>query len=212
MAHPSRPPIHCPVSDMITLAPSTRAGMTVRSWRTCSAVLAASVLLASQGVTQVASRVPAQPPPKPTLRELGMVIYPSKKQSPAQQAKDEAACYAWAESQSGISLQGGSLNTEAAGRAAGEQAARKTEGAEAKGAGKGALAGVAIGAIAGNAGAGAAIGAIAGAMGGRAARKRATQQAEAQGAQQATAQNQEMVNQFKKAAAVCLEGRGYNAK
>lgn len=182
----------------------------MRRWTSCSAVVAASVLLAAHGAAQVATV--ASQRQKPSLTQLGMVIYPARKQSSAQQAKDEAACSAWAESQTGISVQGGTVNTEAAGKAAGEQAAHATEGAAVRGAAKGALAGVAIGAIAGDAGKGAGIGAIAGAMGGRIARKRATKQAEAQGAQQAAAQNQEMVNQFKKAVAVCLEGRGYTAR
>jgi hypothetical protein len=68
---------------------------------------------------------------------------------------------------------------------------------------------VAIGAIAGDAGKGAAIGAAAGAMGGIRARNQAIQSAEKQGAAQASASNAEVINQFKKAGGVCLQGRGY---
>jgi hypothetical protein len=59
---------------------------------------------------------------------------------------------------------------------------------------------------------GAAIGAVAGAMGGLSARRQAQHQAAAQGAQKAQAQNQQALDTFKKAAGVCLEGRGYSVK
>ena len=38
------------------------------------------------------------------------------------------------------------------------------------------------------------------------------QEAETQGAQQAQAKNQQAVDAFKRAAGVCLEGRGYSVK
>jgi uncharacterized membrane protein len=79
------------------------------------------------------------------------------------------------------------------------------------GAARGAVAGVAIGAIAGDAGKGAAIGAAAGAMGGLSARRGAVARAGARGAEQAEAENQQVIEQFKKAAGVCLAGRGYTA-
>ncbi len=87
-----------------------------------------------------------------------------------------------------------------------------TTGAAVGGAARGAIGGAAIGAIAGDAGTGAAIGAAAGAMGGRRAKKQAEAQAGQKGAQQAQAQNQAAVDQFKKAAGVCLEGRGHSVK
>jgi uncharacterized protein YcfJ len=87
-----------------------------------------------------------------------------------------------------------------------------TQGAAVRGAARGALAGVAIGAIAGDAGTGAAIGAAAGAIGGRRHRRHAEAHAAQQGAAQAEAQNQQAVETFKKAVAVCLEGRGYTAQ
>jgi len=181
--------------------------------KTFAVLVVASILFAARGEAQVvASAPPPPPPPKPTLHQLGMIIYPSKGQAAQQQALDESACYSWAESQTGLYLQAGSVNTDAAAKAAGQQAAAATEGAAVAGAAKGAIAGVAIGAVAGDANKGAAIGAVAGAMGGRRARKQATQQAANQGAQQAVAQNKEMIGQFTKAAAVCLEGRGYSAK
>ncbi len=80
------------------------------------------------------------------------------------------------------------------------------------GAAKCAAAGTAIGAIAGNTGRGAGIGADAGATGGFSARGQATQEAGSKGAQMAVARNQQAIDTFKKAAAVCLEGRGYTVK
>lgn len=177
-------------------------------------MIAASALLAASGEAQTAAKTapPPDPAAKPTLKQLGMVIYPSKGQTPEQQAKDEAACYTWAENQTGLTLSGGKVDTQAAAKAAGDANMQATQGAAVGGAARGAVAGVAIGAIAGDAGKGAAIGATAGAMGGRRARKQAAGQAAAQGAQQAEADNAAMISQFTKAAAVCLEGRGYGAK
>ena len=143
------------------------------------------------------------------LKSLGMIIYAAKGQPADQQAKDEAACTEWAESQTGIKISGGQVNTEAAAKAAGDQAAQATQGAAVSGAARGAAGGAMIGAISGDAGEGAAIGAVAGAIGGRRAKKRAEAQAEQQGAQAAVAQNQAAIDHFKKAAAVCLQGRGY---
>ena len=175
-------------------------------------IIALSVALAAtmsigQAAAQVASTTP--PPPKPTLAELGMIVYPAQQQSAEQQLADEEACYMWAETQTGIQLSTGAPDTEAAGQAAGAQAARATEGAAVAGAARGAIAGVAIGAIAGNAGKGAAIGAAAGAMGGLSARRSAIARAQAGGAQQAQEANRELVDQVKRAVGVCLQGRGY---
>ena len=46
----------------------------------------------------------------------------------------------------------------------------------------------------------------------QASSKRAESQAAQQGAEQAEAQNQQAVDTFKNAAAVCLEGRGYTVR
>lgn len=145
----------------------------------------------------------------PSFTQIGMVIYPAGGQSPEQQANDEAACWDWAEAQTGLSLVAGSPDTEAAGAAAADQAAVATQGAAVAGAARGALAGVAIGAIAGDAGKGAAIGAAAGAMGGLRGRSRAVASAEQQGAAAAEAGAAESVETFKNAGGVCLQGRGY---
>ena len=147
-----------------------------------------------------------------TLAGIGMFIYPAEGQSPEQQQADEAACMQWAESQTGLVLQPGSVDTQAAADASRQQAADATQGAAVGGAARGALAGVAIGAIAGDAGTGAAIGATAGAIGGRRAKKNVEAEAAYAGAAQAEAQSTEAVETFKKAAGVCLQGRGYTVQ
>ena len=196
---------------MIPFAWSGGTRKTTRMRNTFAVMLVGSALLAASAEAQTAAPT-APPAAKPTLKQLGMVIYPSKGQTPDQQAKDEAACYSWAESQTGLTMGTGKVDTQAAAKAAGDANMQATQGAAVGGAAKGAVAGVAIGAIAGDAGKGAAIGAAAGAMGGRRARKQSADAAASQGAQAAQQDNAAMVSQFTKAAAVCLEGRGYGAK
>lgn len=168
--------------------------------------LIALVATATAASAQAVSQEQALPP---SFTQIGMVIYPADGQSPEQQAKDEAACWEWAEAQTGLNLVAGSPDTEAAGAAAADEAAAATQGAAVGGAARGALAGVAIGAIAGDAGTGAAIGAAAGAMGGLRGRRQAVASAGQQGAAAAEAQAAEAVEAFKNAGGVCLQGRGY---
>ena len=134
---------------------------------------------------------------------LGVVPYPSKGQSPAQQNKDEGACYAWAKQQTGIDpMAVASAPPPPSGPAAGG-------GERARGAARGAAAGAAVGAIANDdAGKGAAVGAVVGtAAGGRQARQnKAAQQQQAEAAKGAT------IQQFNKAFGACMEGRGYTVK
>ena len=178
-----------------------------------AALVLGAVALAPAAVAQVTpTQQPAPAAAPPTLKQIGMIIYPSKGQTPQQQAQDEAACTQWAEAQTGLTLSGGTVNTDSAAKAAQQKTAEATQGAAVAGAAKGAVAGVAIGAIAGDAGTGAAIGAAAGAMGGRRKKKQAEQQAGAAGAQQAQAQSQQMTDTFKKAAGACLQGRGYSVQ
>ena len=173
------------------------------------AVLA--LALGAHAAAQVAT-TPQAAPPAPTLAQIGMFIYPAQDQSPEQQKADETACTEWAETQTGLTLQAGSVNLDSAAQAARDKAGQATQGAAVAGAARGAVAGVAIGAIAGDAGKGAAIGAVAGAMGGHSARRAAKNQAAQQGAAQAQAQNQQAIETFKKAAGACLEARGYSVK
>jgi hypothetical protein len=172
-----------------------------------SAVLA-GLLAAGPALAQVATPT-TPPPPKLTFAQIGLFIYPAKDQSPEQQKKDEDACYDWAEANTGLTLVAGNVDAQAAGKAAAKDAG---EGRVVGGAAAGAATGLAIGAIAGDAGKGAAIGAVAGSVGGVRSRVKAKQEAGQKGAQQAVQANQQAVDQFKKAAAVCLEGRGYSVR
>jgi len=76
---------------------------------------------ASQAGAQVAA---TQQPTSSTvtLASIGMYIYPAQDQSPEQQRADEAACTDWAEAQTGLTLQAGSVDTQAAAQQAQQQA------------------------------------------------------------------------------------------
>jgi hypothetical protein len=168
----------------------------------------AGLLAAVPAFGQVAAPT-TPPPPKLTFAQIGLFIYPAKDQSAEQQKKDEDACYNWAETNTGLTLVAGKVDAEAAGKAAAKSAG---QGKVAGGAAAGAATGLAIGAIAGDAGKGAAIGAVAGSVGGARGRIKAKQDAGQKGAQQAVQANQQAVDQFKKAASVCLEARGYSVR
>jgi hypothetical protein len=133
---------------------------------------------------------------------LGIVPYPSKGQSAAQQNKDEGECYAWAKQQTGIDpVAVASAPPPPSGPAAGG-------GERVRGAARGAAGGAAVGAIAGDTGKGAAAGAVVGTMaGGRQARQ--NKQAQAQQAQDAKAGT---MQHFNKAFGACMEGKGYVVK
>ena len=178
--------------------------------RRITPIAGAVVALAGWSLAAQVASTPGASGPPPSLKSIGLIVYPAGKQSPQQQAADESECVAWAESQTGVKLSAGKVDTEAAARAAQSQAAEATTGAAVGGAARGALVGTAMGAVTGNAGEGAAIGAIGGAVAGRRAKKQAEAQAAQQGAAQAQGQNDALVNQFKKAAGTCLAGRGYS--
>lgn len=136
---------------------------------------------------------------------LGMYIFPSDGQDQATQDADESACYKWAIQQTGYDP----LNPPTVQAAQVDQSA---DGSAVRGAARGAAGGAAIGAIAGDTGKGAAIGAVAGGVRGR----RASRQ---QDANQQNANNQAAVDKaaaleadYKKAFAVCMEGKGYTIK
>jgi hypothetical protein len=164
------------------------------------------------GVNQLKAQVPVTPALPDTAQMTynqisqagGLIVFPTKDQSQQQQKVDEFECYKWAMQQTGIDP----LNlpkVEA-------QVKSGPTGGAVGGAARGAAAGVAIGAIAGNAGKGAAIGATAGALKGRRDGKQAQAQQNAQAKSQANAANEEVKNTFKKAFAVCMEGKGYTIK
>jgi hypothetical protein len=152
------------------------------------------------------------------------VIYPSKGQTAAVQETDTAACNAWAQKQTGfdpiaaLNAQQG-YTADAQNRAEALQEKRATVGGEAiGGAARGAVTGAVIGAIAGDAGKGAAIGGTVGAVTGGARNRAKNRQllAEEAHAREAQARQQAANNQkfadFQKAAAACMEGRGYVVK
>ena len=145
-----------------------------------------------------------------TKQTLGLIVYPAGGQSPEQQARDEQACYGWAQQQVGPVTNGPSLDSAAqAGKAKADSATKR---AGMKGAAGGAAGGALIGGIAGDAGKGAGIGAIRGALGARRAKREAEQQAEQQARAQAQAQGSTQASTFKKAMIACLQGRGYTVQ
>ena len=174
----------------------------------CRVVMLAGLLSATPAFAQVATPTTG-PPPKLTLAQIGLVSYPAKDQSADQQKKDENACYEWAETNIGLTLVAGEVDAAAAGRASAKSAG---QGRVVRGTAGGAAIGLAIGAIAGNAGKGAAIGAVAGSIHGVRGRTNAKRTAGQSGAQQAVQANEQAVDQFKKAASVCLEARGYSVR
>jgi hypothetical protein len=179
------------------------------------ALLLAFALVASASIaaaqTPPATPVPAAPtaapaaaaPGQPVAKQLGVMPYPSKGQTPEQQAKDEQECFAWAKQNTGL---------DPFAPVEPVQAAAPAKGGAVRGAAKGAAAGAAVGAVAGDTGEGAAVGATAGAIKGVAGKKKA-EQAAAQQAQAATQKKAADIKAtFNKAFTACLDGKGYSVK
>jgi len=145
-----------------------------------------------------------------TKQTLGLIVYPAGGQTAEQQARDEQACYGWAQQQVGPLT--AAPNADSAAQAGKAKADTATQGAGMKGAVGGAAGGALVGAVAGDAGKGAGIGAITGTLRAR----RAQRQAEQQGAQsartQAQAQGSQQAASFRRAMVACLEGRGYTVQ
>lgn len=156
-------------------------------------------------------------------QRLGVYVFPTKGQSPAQQNSDENECFSWAKTNSGIDPFALSSQTAASQP---QPAAQNTSGAPnpgggaaVKGAAGGAAGGAAVGAIAGNAGKGAAIGATVGVLHGARAKRQAQKQAQVQQQQsqaaasaQSVAQSSQLRSSYNKAFSACLEGKGYTVK
>jgi hypothetical protein len=141
---------------------------------------------------------------------MGLIVYPAGGQAPEQQARDEQACYTWAQQQVGPATSAPSVDSAAqTGKAKADSAAK---GAGIKGAAGGAAGGALIGAIAADAGKGAGVGAVSGGLRGLRARKQAEQQAEQQARAQAQAQGSQQASMLRKAMVACLEGRGYTVQ
>jgi len=161
--------------------------------------------MAAQGGASAVPTTAAQ-----AKQKLGLIVYPSKDQTPQQQANDEQACYVWAQQQIDPLAKGS--NPDSAARAGKARADSAAQGASIKGAAGGAAGGALIGGAAGDAGKGAGIGAIAGALRGRRAKREAEQQAEQQARAQAQAQAGQQASTFRKAMVACLQGRGYTVQ
>jgi hypothetical protein len=145
-----------------------------------------------------------------TKQTLGLIVYPAGGQTAEQQARDEQACYAWAQQQVGPLT--GAPNADSAAQAGKAKADTATQGAGIKGAAGGAAGGALVGAVAGDAGKGAGIGAITGTLRARRAARQAEQQAAQSARTQAQAQGSQQAAGFRKAMVACLEGRGYTVQ
>lgn len=144
-------------------------------------------------------------PPVSLSKSLGLFVFPNNNQTRETQAEDETFCYNWAREQTGFDP----INPT---KVEAKQADASFDGSALVGGAKGAAAGAAIGAIAGDTGKGAAIGSVVGGLAGRRARLAGDQREQAQNNQAASAQEQEMVDNFKKAFTACMEGKSYTIK
>jgi hypothetical protein len=144
----------------------------------------------------------------PLAAQQQLYFYPSQGQSPAQQGDDLNACNAWAVQQTGFNPAYPPPPQPVQG-----QSSPPPGGYVIRGVAGGSVLGLAVGAIAGEPGKGAAIGALAGGMVGGA---RAMGQQQAQSQQQAAAQQQyeaqvrQQRDNFNRALAACMQGRGYS--
>ncbi len=154
-----------------------------------------------------ASFVKAQTAPKSTsiAAGLGLYVFPTNDQDKATQEADEAACYKWAQEQTGVDPMN-PTKVQAA------QVDRSVDGTAVVGAAGGAAAGAAIGAIAGDAGKGAAIGAVVGGLRGRRAKVVGDEMEQQKDNQAAAAQEKTFMDNYKKAFTACMEGKGYTVK
>ena len=135
-----------------------------------------------------------------------LMVYPAQGQSPEQQQRDEFECYSWSKQRSGFDPMAMPQATTPPPQQYGQQASPLG------GAARGAAIGAVGGAIGGNAGKGAAIGAVAGGLFGGMRRNRQQQQqqqAQQQWQQQQAAHYQQNRNNYNRALAACLQGRGY---
>ncbi len=138
-------------------------------------------------------------------RSLGLYVFPAEGQDAAQQDADEAECFKWAKQQSGYDP----LNPTVAVAA---EVDRSADGSAIGGAAVGAAGGAAIGAIAGDAGKGAAIGAIVGGVRGRRSKVVGDEMQQQANNQAAAAETQRLAQDYNKAFAVCMEGKGYTVQ
>lgn len=134
-------------------------------------------------------------------------VFPAEGQTPEQQQQDEYACHQWSVQQTGYDPSRAAVAAPAA-----APATTHSNGQVGRGVLGGAARGYAIGAIAdGDKGDAAAAGAVFGGL--RSAREaRHRQELQAAQASQQSASSQGAHQQYLKARAACLEGRGYSVK
>ena len=129
------------------------------------------------------------------------IVYPAQGQTQARQRQDESDCRGWAQQQTGFNPSlGPSYYASAPPPQQGGQVVRGAVG--------GAALGAVGGAIAGDAGKGAAIGAGVGAVTGL-LRKAKQHQAQTEAQNQANAQYNQMLANYNRHFATCMQGRGY---
>ena len=128
------------------------------------------------------------------------LVYPAQGQSADQQGQDKYQCYIWAKDQTGVDP---TQPTQAA-----VPASSRRRGGALRGAAVGAGVGAIGGAIGGDTGKGAKIGAGVGATVGALRQRRSNLEAEA-AARQTQSNQQARLNEYDRAFAVCMEGRGY---
>ena len=158
----------------------------------CAALLLPISFLFSQSSTSIAS-------------SLELYVFPGENQSKEQQDADEVACFKWAKEQTGYDPMN-PTQVQAA------EVDKSADGSAVRGAARGAAAGAAIGAIAGDTGEGAAIGAVVGGIRGRRAKKYGDQVQQQQLISDAQAQQDKMLDDYKRAFSVCMEAKGYTVK
>jgi hypothetical protein len=146
---------------------------------------------------------------------IGASVFPGDNQDSAQQSKDEAECYSWAENNSGVDPFDMQKKQDAQDQQTEEQLAAAEQAQGGGGVVKGAAAGAIVGEIAGNdVGHSAAVGAAIGGVANRRRNKQAQQHAaevEKQAASSAQATEQQ-VQEFMNGFTACLEAKNYVAK
>lgn len=187
-------------------------------WNPSFSLGVVSVLLSASAWAQQPAPPAAQAPaPAASLSSsLGVIVFPAKNQTPAQQNADEGTCFTWAKTNTGIDPM---APPQPVAVQPTQDPAAAGQGSRVRGAARGAAGGAAIGAIAGDAGKGAAAGAAVGTMAGGANKRNAQAQAAQQQQQaQANAEHQSQANAqqqkatFNKGFSACMEGKGYTTK
>ena len=189
------------------------------------AVLSASTAVRSQTPSSAAAPAPgATQPPQNTqiahssarpAAQLGVYVFPAKSQSGEQQQLDQLHCYDWAKNQTHLDPLASATSPTVVANSPPPASAPPPGHTAARGAAGGAV----FGAIAGNppeprVAIGGTLGAIRGSRQQQAAQEQqaAQQQAAADAQQQANQQAAAQRDQFNKAFAACLDGKGYTVK